>query len=100
MSALAASSVSAKKQSRVRDYKMEIMEKSLLVWIRENERQTDEQIRKKALEIFTYLKNVSTEEKPSFEFIASKGWLTRFKNRFSLQRSNIEEVILKYEPVD
>lgn len=84
MCSLNGTCLSVRSQCRIRDSRMEIMERSLMAWMQEMEtKPSDVEIRKKAFEMFNYLKDV-TNQSGTVQFIASKGWLMRFKKRYSL----------------
>ena len=97
-SAKTATPLSAKLATRHRPALMEDMERLLALWIddirgRENSPMTNTIIQEKAMSLYKVLLQKEKESagpsgKPSVDhvsFVASKGWLDKFKHRFNLQ---------------
>lgn len=87
------SSISANMTARPRAPIIQKMEKVLGIWIdyccKRQIPLEGNVIKQKALEIYNHLKE-NGESSVTPEFVASKGWFTRFKNRFSLQTLRIQ----------
>lgn len=83
--------------SYVRDPLIEGMEKTLLIWIEDNQQRgiqvNGEMIRQRALQIHNLLQadeDVNTQ--PKRKFHASSGWLVKFVQRYSLRNVGVVEV--------
>ncbi|GBL86580.1 Tigger transposable element-derived protein 1 [Araneus ventricosus] len=93
-SVAAGCSESLKRTSHVRDTTLELMEKALIHWVEENIQKKipieGDAIRQKAVEIFNNIKaKQPATSNQATEFSGSKGWLERFKKRFSLCNAKI-----------
>lgn len=87
-------SISASRVSRTRARIIEVMEKELNIWIDDCAKRRisidTNAIQQRALMIFNSLKETG-EYSVVPDFVASKGWLERYKKRFSLHHVKIQE---------